>query len=197
MVIGSTRLGRLMSAGAGLALPALLVSACGSGGHSASVAHLGLAAGTATRSSTSSSTDKFASALAYSRCMRSHGVPGYADPQQVGHSIQISGSRSGLNPASRTFTAAQTSCRQLLPGGGGPSRGEQQRDLTRMLRTSRCMRKHGISGFPDPTLGPPADRAGYSEIMSNGVAWLAIPGSIDPRSPVFRHAAAACDLNVG
>jgi hypothetical protein len=63
-----------------------------------------------------------------------------------------------------------------------------------MLRISQCMRAHGISKFPDPTLSPPSKRAGYSEIRSNGVAWLAIPESIDVRSPAFKQAAAACKL---
>jgi hypothetical protein len=54
------------------------------------------------------------------------------------------------------------------------------------------MRAHGISGFPDPTLAPPSSRAGYSAIRSNGVAWLAIPDSIDVRSPAFEQAAGVC-----
>ena len=61
-----------------------------------------------------------------------------------------------------------------------------------MLHISQCMRAHGIPGFPDPTLSPPSSRAGYSAIRSNGVAWLAIPDSIDVRSPAFKQAAAAC-----
>ena len=63
-----------------------------------------------------------------------------------------------------------------------------------MLHISQCMRAQGISGFPDPTLGPPSNRAGYSAIRSNGVAWLAVPDSIDVRSPAFKQAAAACKL---
>jgi hypothetical protein len=31
--------------------------------------------------------------------------------------------------------------------------------------------------------------------MSNGVAWLAIPDSINVRSPTFEHAATACNLS--
>jgi len=38
---------------------------------------------------------------------------------------------------------------------------------------------------------PPAGRAGYSRISSNGVAWPAIPDSIDAGSPAFEQAAAA------
>ena len=182
----------IVSGAAGLAL---LTAGCGgsSGSH---VVQLGSTATTATRGSSSSTTDKLTSALAYSSCMRSHGVPGYPDPKQVGGSIQFPGSQSGVNPDSRTFVTARESCRRLLPNGSEPSNAGKQRALTRMLRISRCMRAHGISGFPDPTLSPPSDRAGYSDIMSNGVAWLAIPGSIDVQSPAFRRAAAGCKLGL-
>jgi hypothetical protein len=63
-----------------------------------------------------------------------------------------------------------------------------------MLHISQCMRAHRISGFPDPTLASPPSRAAYSAVMSNGVAWLAIPNSIDARSTAFEQAAAACNL---
>jgi hypothetical protein len=93
------------------------------------------------------------------------------------------------------FTSAQQSCRHLLPGGGQPpTRAGQQQGLARMLHISQCMRAHGISGFPDPTLAPPSNRAGYSAIRSNGVAWLAIPNSIGVRSPAFERAASACNF---
>jgi hypothetical protein len=128
--------------------------------------------------------------------MRSHGVANFPDPKQVDGEIQVSGSQPGMNPQSPLFVSAQQSCRHLLPHGGQPTRAGEQQALARMLHTSRCMRAHGISGFPDPTLTPPSDRAGHSAIMSNGVAWLAIPDSIDVQSPAFKRAAAACNLGV-
>ena len=126
--------------------------------------------------------------------MRSRGVPNFPDPKQVGDGIQVSGSAPGINPQSPLFVSAQQSCRHLLPGGGEPTHAGQQRALARMLHISRCMRAHGISGFPDPTLSPPSSRAGYSAIRSNGAAWLAIPDSIDVRSPAFKQAANACSF---
>jgi hypothetical protein len=178
---------------AGLAGPALFASACG-GSSASQVAQSG---STATAQpnvgSGPSAAGKYASSLAYSRCMRSHGVSDFPYPKQVGGGIQISGSRSGINPQSPLFMSAQQSCRHLLPGGQSTRAGQQQA-LARMLQISQCMRAHGISRFPDPTLSPPSNRAGYSEIRSNGLAWLAIPDSIAVRSPVFKHAAAACKL---
>jgi hypothetical protein len=58
------------------------------------------------------------------------------------------------------------------------------------------MRAQGLSGFPDPTLSAPRDRSGYAATVSNGVAWLAIPDSVDLRSPAFEQAAAACKLGL-
>jgi hypothetical protein len=154
------------------------------------------AGNTAQLGATATTSDKYAGSLAYSRCMRSHGVPNYPDPKQVGGGIQISGSPPGVDPQSPIFVLARQSCRHLLPDGGRPTNTDQQRGLNRMLRISRCMRAHGLSGFPDPTPSAPRDRSGYATTVSNGVAWLAIPDSFDIRSPAFKQAATACKLGL-
>jgi hypothetical protein len=190
-----SRLGASAVVFAALAGLSLLASACGGApaSQAAQLGSTGSAASSTQKSSTgASATGKYAALLAYSHCMRSHGVPNFPDPKQVGRGIQVSGSRSGINPQAPLFVSAQQSCRHLLPGGGEPIRAEQQRALARMLHISRCMRAHGIPGFPDPTLSPPSSRAGYRAIRSNGVAWLAIPDSIDVRPPAFEQAATAC-----
>jgi hypothetical protein len=174
----------------------LLATACGgsAGSHVAQLASPTASSATR-RSAGSATTDKYAASLAYSRCMRAHGLLSFPDPAQVGGEIQISGSRSGVNPQSPLFLSAERSCRHLLPGGGvPPTHVEQQRALARLLRTSQCMRAHGISGFPDPALAPPSSRSGYSAIRSNGIGWLAVPSSIDVRAPAFEQAAAACNF---
>ncbi len=124
---------------AGLAALSIVASACGG-------AKTGPAA-----------TGKYAASLAYSGCMRSHGVSNFPDPKQVaGGGIQVSGSASGINPQSPLFVSAQQACRHLLPDGGQPTHAGQQRELARMLHSSQCMRAHHISGFPDPSLSPPS-----------------------------------------
>jgi hypothetical protein len=131
------------------------------------------------------------SGLAFASCMRSHGVPSFPDPSSGG-GIQIS-SRSGINPFSPAFKAAQSQCFKLLPGGGPGAHGppsEQAKQL--MLALSRCMRAHGVSGFPDPTLSPPADPAADSIAMGRGGVFLAVPRTINTGSPVFQSAAKAC-----
>ena len=60
-------------------------------------------------------------ALAFSKCMRSHGVPNFPDPQfstngGFGVRVKIGGPGSGLDPNSPTFQRAQQACAKVLPG---------------------------------------------------------------------------------
>ncbi len=98
-----------------------------------------------------------AQALAYSRCMRSHGVPSFPDP-----TISASGNHGsiGLNipaglTASPAFSTAQQACGKLAPGGPGasgaaPLTAKQQAEL---VTFAACMRSHGVPSFPDPSHG--------------------------------------------
>lgn len=62
-------------------------------------------------------------ALAFSACMRKHGVPDFPDPTfsngGIGIHLNANGS-SDLNPNSPTFQAAQRACQGLLPFKGKP-----------------------------------------------------------------------------
>lgn len=142
--------------------------------------------------STSASTaSAIESGVAFSRCIRSHGVTNFPDPKQVGaDTIQMSPHAAG-SPA---FQSAAHSCQRLLPKGApgpGPPAADAQ---ARLLKVSDCMRKHGISDFPDPTTSPPANSAGNSGIIGNGGYYLAIPSSIGTNAPAFERAAAACNF---
>jgi len=128
--------------------------------------------------------------LAFSECMRSHGVPNFPDPSSSG-GIQLSAG-SGINPFSPSFKAAQASCHKLLPGGGPMGNGHPSaKDKAQMLAISTCMRAHGVTGFPDPTTTPPSGPGPGEALGRNGV-FLEIPSTIDTNSPVFKKAAAAC-----
>jgi hypothetical protein len=61
-----------------------------------------------------------AQALRFSACMRSHGVPSFPDPDfsQGGVRLKLD-AKSGLDPSSPQFKAAQNACKRLLPGKGG------------------------------------------------------------------------------
>jgi hypothetical protein len=129
--------------------------------------------------------------VAYSECIRSHGVPNFPDPSPAG-GIHLS---SGINPQSPAFESAQQACTKLLPGGGPSSQHPSEQDKLQMLEISECMRRRGVSGFPDPTLSPPSSPAGYSLLEDRGGVVLAIPNTINMGSPVFKQAAAACGFH--
>jgi len=59
------------------------------------------------------------------------------------------------------------------------------------------MRRHGVSGFPDPTLKLPpiADRAQYSLVEDRDGVVLAVPRTINTSSPAFKQAATACGFH--
>ena len=107
--------------------------------------------------------------LAFKRCMREQGVPMHAG--------------SGINSSSPSFKSAKSACAKLLPGF---SHAKAQ-----MLKISNCMRQHGISRFPNPTISLPSNSNPARAIARDGVI-LAIPPSISLRSRAFKHAAAAC-----
>jgi hypothetical protein len=103
-------------------------------------------------------------ALAYSRCMRSHGVPRYPDPTSNGNLPKGRSQDFGVSNAQ--FQAAQRACRHLLPNGGTTfaasltqclmtgacSAALVHQALTEGLRFARCMRDHGVPNWPDPTI---------------------------------------------
>lgn len=133
-----------------------------------------------------------ADGIRFADCMRSHGVPNFPDPSGGG-GIQIQAG-SGINPQSPAFQSAQQACAKLLPGGGPGRAHPSEQAKTQMLQTSECMRQHGISGFPDPTLSPPSGPAGFSQVIGRGGVFVAIPNTINTGSPAFKQAAAACQF---
>ena len=123
--------------------------------------------------------------------MRAHGVPNFSDPTAVGGGLV---NKIGVNPQSPALWAAQQSCQHLMPAGGPSSRHPSAQAMAQALKVSQCMRAHGISGFPDPMTSPPSNFTGYSAVVSLDGAVLAIPSSVNERSPAFKQAAAACNF---
>jgi len=121
-------------------------------------------------------------------------VPNFPDPKVSGHTVRMGSASTVQSPA---FQSAAHSCQRLLPKGPPSSEPPSSQAQARMLEVSACMRKHGISGFPDPTTSPPSNPAGYSGIIGNGGYYLAIPKSIDTNSPAFEQAASACNFGPG
>ena len=146
----------------------LLAAGCGGGGSPrvASVA------------SSTTATNKPQNITTYSRCMRSHGVPTFPDPDSSGviQKAPVVASRA-VDPS--RFDAASTACGHLFPAGPGGSVQISSADRVDYLKAAACMRRHGIPNFPDPTF------------QNNGVKFN-IPSSINPNSPRVVSALPIC-----
>jgi hypothetical protein len=113
-------------------------------------------------------------ALAYARCVRSHGVPGFPDPKADG-TFPKGSFPAGSGPK---ITAANRTCGHLLParGTGYVVTAKDQQDY---IKAAACMRSHGIGNFPDP-------------VFADGNVNFPIPSSISTTSTKFTSARAVC-----
>jgi hypothetical protein len=167
------RAGALAVALAGVAL---LAAACGNGGSSAD-------------SSAAGGSKAYQQALAFARCMRSHGEPGWPDPTSNG-----AFSTSGIDLNSPQFSLASSACKDLRPTGGVHfqlSAAQQRALLKQGLKFAACMRAHGIPSFPDPDVQNV--KAGGISFSTTG---LAPPGQ-KPNWPRFLAASRACEPLMG
>jgi hypothetical protein len=88
--------------------------------------------------------------LAFSRCMRSNGVPSFPDPLP-GQVTAKFPSAQDLGVSASEYQTAQNACQHLLPNGGSaPDQAEVQQELSGMRSFSQCMRSHGAPNWPDP-----------------------------------------------
>jgi len=149
---------------AALAACAMLVTACSNSPPGPTAANVGSAA------------------LAYSTCMRAHGITDFPDPDSSGQiDLKDAALRGGLDSdlsgTNPHFQAAATACQSLLPT---ESAAQLHLDAAQALAWAHCMRSHGITDFPDP------DSFGGFH-----VAAIRADG-IDVTSPQFEAAAAVC-----
>jgi hypothetical protein len=153
----------------------LCAAACGSSAGKG-VAQIGSTQATTTSSSSSSGSrsDKRGMLVAFSACMRKHGVPNFPDPKAVGHGYGLTIDNETAN--SPQFKNAQRACKKLLPNGGTPTAQEQAKQLQEALKYAACIRAHGMPDYPDP------------KAMSDG----GIEMGEAPDSPQFKTAQKAC-----
>lgn len=104
--------------------------------------------------------------LAFAKCMRAHGMPGFPDPNSNGQF-----SLAGINRNSPQARRAFETCGST---GGSTGPGQQARDIARGLKFARCMRAHGVTNFPDPNPN------GQNSVQVNG------------QNPLFQQALTAC-----
>ena len=117
-------------------------------------------------------------ALAYARCMRTHGVPGFPDPDSNGDFHNLA------NSASSQETAANQVCHHLLNTGDQANAARQQQGLGQALKYAQCMRAHGVPNFPDPHTTP----GGIG--VPSGIGFDL--SGIDQNSAQYRSADQAC-----
>jgi hypothetical protein len=133
-----------------------------------------------TPGSTPSAGSTVAQAVAYTQCMRSHGVPEYPEPDSSGQLQKIgSGQQVGVSDAQ--LTTASNACQSLWPYQA-LTPAQQQQELTDDLKFAQCMRSHGVPTLPDP-------------VATNGQVEFVISTSktgINPHSPQILAKARAC-----
>jgi hypothetical protein len=154
------------------AVLALLATACSSGNGSSA------GSGGSPQAEGSSSSQ---SALAYSVCMRSHGVTNFPDPGSNGEIPKADAQQLGVS--SSQLQAAQQACAHLIPATGETAEQQQETQCAMAgdcsqavvqhwmsgLRTlAGCLRTHGEPNWPDPIITslaghPPAPHFPYEQ----------------------------------
>jgi hypothetical protein len=125
-----------------------------------------------------------AQSVAFAKCMRANGVPGFPDPngQGVFNNAQVQALTNGPQGDS-----ALHQCRSVLPNAGTgltvtQIQAIQQQNLHNAVKAAICMRAHGITNFPDP--------AGTTQ--ASGVNWPQTLPGIDTGSPPYEKAYRTC-----
>jgi hypothetical protein len=161
---------------AALAATATLVAACG---------------GNSPPSAAGSS--QYQKALAFSKCMRSHGALGFPDPTSQG---TITVTQAMLS--STQIRSAASNCKNMLPRNAVQLPPALQRKLANQaLQYSACMRSHGVPNFPDPiihngTVGFRIAARAPAPQSSAGAPAPKSPGSPPAMPPQFQAAQRAC-----
>jgi hypothetical protein len=126
-----------------------------------------------------SSSVVFAKFLAYSRCMRSHGIFDFPDPTTSpggGVAINVNGGPgSDLSKYNPILKTANQACKSLEGGGTSGTPQQSSRKIAAELKWARCMRSHGLTSFPDPNSQGAFDRSRFDE-----------------STPAFQSASTAC-----
>jgi hypothetical protein len=180
---GSGRPDRLSLARAGVAAAAvagvvIFAAGCGSSGASNSPGASGASGASGSQPASSVYQEK----LQYAQCMRSHGITTFPDPNSNG-AIVIT-SKDNIDQSSPQYAAASSTCLKGLPGGGQAAASAVQAELSQGIKHSACMRAHGITNYPDPTL----NNGQISMSLNSGNG----PGDINTKTPQFQAAQKAC-----
>ncbi|MER5772585.1 hypothetical protein [Streptomyces sp. NPDC001985] len=111
----------------------------------------------------------------YAKCMRKNGVEDFPDPRSGG-GITLP---RGVDPQSEAFKKSEEACKDFRPTRGDvevPGGNEWSSDD--QVKFAQCMRKNGLSDFPDPS--------------TDGGVILGQDTGVDPKSEQFKKADEAC-----
>lgn len=147
--------------------------------------------------------------LQLAACMRTHGIPDFPDPSSAGAgSSGATGNTGGggqatvppgetdvnghiLSESSQAVAAAYDKCRRYAVSAAGPvvSRGQLAKLKAGALAYARCVRAHGVSNFPDPTVeaGPGGRGAGITPPFGTGAR-----AEAEAESPTVQAAIKTC-----
>jgi hypothetical protein len=166
---------------AGLVALSLLLAACG-GSPGSDVARLGSTTTQSASSSGASNTGGSPSSqvLAFSRCMRFHGVANFADPNSSG--VLPKSQVAQLAVSNPRFPGAHRACEHLLPNSGQPAPAQVRQAWSDMRKFARCMRSHGVRNWPGPTVTSRQDNRPFFYVSV----------SVDPNSPQITIKINAC-----
>jgi hypothetical protein len=155
-------------------LAALLLVGCGGGSSSGGATHVN---------------SYLSGAIAYSQCMRSHGVPDFPDPDGQGEfqlqAVQVHNGVTtvmrDLFPSSPAFKTAQKACGSFGSAGRRVTAGQEEQEFQMSLKAAACMRANGVQKYPDPTLIDGVIDHNFNPSLN-----------INPSSPAFEQAAQKC-----
>jgi hypothetical protein len=194
-LVAAALLSVVLVAGCGGSSSSLTSSASSAASGSATTAGSSTAAGAGIGSSGSTASASSGSGpLAYSRCMRTNGVPNFPDPNPGG-GFDLG---AGIDPSSPAFKAAQAKCQKNLQGGGLPGPGTtthpSPQTLAKLVKIAQCMRQHGVPQFPDPVTSVPSNPlgSGIREVTDFDGAILLFPSTINMQSPAYKQALTRC-----
>ena len=123
---------------------------CSSGSPISSAGSQSAATAAPAGGSDSSASTPLAQAVAYSQCIRTHGVPNFPDPVQTpsgGYGYRT----QGIDPNSAAFQGALQACKTLPSPWNSTGQELSPEQQQAWLDWAKCVRAHGVPNLPDPT----------------------------------------------
>jgi len=160
-----------------------MAAACGLPAGAASASSHGSSAATASTTAAASGSGATTGPLAFSACMRAHGLPEFPDLSGGGMQFSNPNGQTAINgvvlkESFAQFQTARQACQSTL--GAAITNGAPNPSLQQAMAYSHCMQSHGVPNFPDPK-------------VNGGVVTMQMGNSgIDSNSPQFQTAQTAC-----